>query len=163
MAGSPGKNEPDFNIVRLALYPIHEPNNPDCRGLVARCRAKLTATGCCSLPGFLTPDGLAEMTALSERAARDAHISRIRTNVYFTKDDETLPPDHPKRRFMDRTSAFVPADCIPAGSVQRRIYDWSAFMPFLATCLGERSTGVTLATIRVSSLATVLARTIHEA
>ena len=137
MARLPGNNELDFNIVRLDLYPIHEPHGQACRDLVARCRAELTATGCCSLPGFLTPDGLTEMTALSERAARDAYISRIRTNVYFTKDDETLPPDHPQRRFMDRTSAFVPADCIPAGSVQRRIYDWPPFMPFLAACLGE--------------------------
>ncbi len=137
MAKSSGKNEPYFNIVRLDLYPIHEPDGVACRDLVARCRAELTVTGCCSLPDFLTPDGLTEMSALSERAAGAAHVSRIRTNVYFTKDDEALPPDHPKCRFMDRTSAFVPADSIPAGSVQRRIYDWPPFMPFVAACLGE--------------------------
>lgn len=127
----------DFNGVRLDLYPIHELKNTTCRRLVARCRTALDAVGCCSLPGFLTPAALEAMTALSREVAAEAYISKIRTNVYFGTDDPALPANHPRRMFMDRSSAFVPADAIRAGSVQRRLYDWPPFLPFIAACLGE--------------------------
>jgi hypothetical protein len=137
MAEFDDRDSRDFNLIRLDLYPLDDLESQAGQALVARCRDEIEATGCCSLPDFLTAEALAEMTALSQEAAASAYVAKIRTNVYFTRDDESLPEDHPKRLFMERGSAFVPADCIPAGSVQRRLYDWPPFLPFVAACLGE--------------------------
>lgn len=125
------------DLVRLARYPIDAPDSAACQALVARCRAQLEDSGCAVLSGFLSERGLAAMGAESATVAAAAHYSRQRANVYFSADDESLPGDHPRRLFMDRTSAFVPADAFPAASVIRRLYDWPALMPFLQACLGE--------------------------
>ncbi len=127
----------EISIVRPDLYPIDQPGTAAYQELVDRCRTELDSIGCCSLPDFLTAEAREAMTAVSREVASAAYISKCRTNVYFTPDDQSLPAEHPKRIFMDRTSAFVPADQIAAGSVQRQLYDWPPFMPFLADCLGE--------------------------
>ena len=138
MAQSVNRSLGAADLVERDTYPIDRPGSASYRTLVARCRRDLDSNGCCSLPGFLTDEALAAMTAVSREVAAAAYVSRCRTNVYFTADDETLPAEHPKRIFMDRTSAFVPGDRIAAGSVQRQLYDWPPFMPFLADCLGEK-------------------------
>ncbi len=128
----------ESNIVRLDLYPLDQLDEAAAQALVASCRAQIESQGYCILPDFVTPEALEEMAALSRAAARSAYVSKIKTNVYFSADDESLPAEHPKRIFMDRTSSFVPADRIPAGSVLRRLYDWPAFAAFVAACLGEQ-------------------------
>ena len=123
--------------VRIDSYPIDRPGSPEYEALVARCRAALEASGCCSLPDFVTPAALEGMTRECAAVAPSAHYSRTRTNVYFGSDEPSLPESHPKRRFFDRNSAFVPADCLPEVSALREIYDWPPFRPFIRDCLGE--------------------------
>ena len=117
----------EFNIVRRDLYPIDQLDGAAEQALVTSRRALIETQGYCILPDFVTPEALEEMAALSRQVARAAYVSKIKTNIYFGTDDETLPAEHPKRIFMDRTSSFVPADRIPAGSVLRRLYDWPPF------------------------------------
>lgn len=126
-----------LEIVRRDLYPIDRLGNPEGRALVASCRAQIEAEGYCILPDFVTAQALARMTELSRAVAPSAYASKITTNVYFSADDKSLPKDHPKRIFMERSSAFVPADCIPADSVLRRLYDWPPFTEFVAACMDE--------------------------
>ncbi len=126
-----------MDIVRLDLYPVDRLERAEGRDLVASCRAEIEAKGYCILPDFVTTEALAQMTEVSRAVAPSAYASKIKTNVYFSADDESLPKDHPKRIFMERSSAFVPADCIPADTVLRRLYDWPPFIRFVAACLDE--------------------------
>lgn len=124
-------------LVDLERYPIDATGSADYEALVTRCRHQLEDVGCAVLPGFLTDGGLRSLRDESAAVAASAYYSRQNTNVYFSADDESLPRDHPKRLFFDRTSAFVPADAFPASSAIRRIYDWPAVMPFFQDCLEE--------------------------
>lgn len=125
------------DLVDLGRYPIDAPGSACCEALAIRCRDQLNDVGCAVLPGFLTEAGLGWLRDESAAVAASAYYSRQHTNVYFSADDASLPEDHPKRLFFDRTSAFVPADAFPASSAIRRIYDWPALMPFFRDCLGE--------------------------
>ena len=124
-------------LIRLDRYPIDAPGSEGYEALVSRCRGQLEEVGCAVLPGFLSDEGLGAMGRESAAVAGAAYYSRQRTNVYFSADDESLPGDHPRRMFFERTSAFVPADAFPAASTIRRLYDWPALMPFFRDCLGE--------------------------
>jgi hypothetical protein len=136
MSAEPGRRQ-IADLVELDRYPIDAPGSEAYGALVARCRDQLKDVGCAVLPGFLTDVGLRSLRDESDAVAVSAYYSRQHTNVYFSADDESLPEDHPKRMFFDRTSAFVPADAFPGSSVIRRIYDWPALMPFFQGCLEE--------------------------
>ncbi len=136
MSAEPGHRQ-IADLVELDRYPIDAPGSETYGALVARCRDQLNDVGCAVLPGFLTDVGLRSLRDESSAVAASAYYSRQHTNVYFSADDESLPEDHPKRMFFDRTSAFVPADAFPGCSLVRCIYDWPALMPFFQDCLEE--------------------------
>ena len=89
------------------------------------------------LKGFVPADRIAALVAEADRVSPAAHRSYNRTNVYFTTDDPALPSGHPKRRFFDRSNAFVPADNFGTDSILRAIYQWPAFAPFIQAALQE--------------------------
>ncbi len=136
MSAEPGRRQ-IAALVDLDRYLIDAPGSEDYEALVAHCGEQLNDVGCAVLPGFLTDHGLRFLRDESAAVAASAYYSRQNANVYFSADDESLPEDHPKRLFFDRTSAFVPADAFPDSSVIRRIYDWPALMPFFQDCLEE--------------------------
>ena len=105
--------------------------------LLAKVRADLARDGCAVLKGFLTADGVAALTAEAEGVSDQGHRSFNRTNAYFTKDDPSLPEDHPKRQFFDRSNAFIPADNFRADGPLRQIHDFEGFDGFIQACLQE--------------------------
>lgn len=137
MAGRAPAGNGDFDIVRLDAYPLDDLDGKSGEKLVRACREAIEAQGYCILPDFVTAEALAAMAEESRAVAPSAYISQIRTNVYFGRDDESLPPSHPKRHFMSRSSAFVPADNIGSENTLRRLYDWPPFARFVAGCLDE--------------------------
>jgi len=129
---------PDAAVyIDLHRYPIDRPDSPDFAAVVARARQGLRGEGCAVLPGFVRRDVLAELVAEADRVAPAAYRSFNRTNAYFSKDDERLPPGHPVRRFYDRSNAFVPADNFGAESILRAIFEWPPFAPFIQVSLEE--------------------------
>lgn len=108
------------DYVDTRSYPIDRTDTRRGRELLARVRASLADDGCAVLPGFVRADRMTWLVAEAERVAPHAHRSFSRTNVYFTKDDPALPPEHPVRRFHDRSNAFVPADHFGADSIDRK-------------------------------------------
>ena len=124
--------------IDLACYPIDRPGGADYAALLADVRAGLEADGCAVLKGFVSAAGIADLVAEADRVSPAAHRSYNRTNAYFTADDPALPPSHPKRRFYDRSNAFVPADNIGPESILRAIYQWPAFAPFVQAALQEQ-------------------------
>ncbi len=125
------------DLVRLDRYPVHAPGSEGYATLVTDRRRQIDDIGCCTLPGFLTGDGLRALREDSVQVAPFAYHSKQWTNVYFGVDDESLPEGHPIRRFFDRTSAFVPADQFSETSAIRALYEWPGLMPFIRDCLGE--------------------------
>ena len=68
-----------------------------------------------------------------------AHQCFNRTDPCFTADDPLLDAVDRRRRFCDRSNAFIPADTfIPTGPL-RVIQDFSAFDPFIQTCLQQKN------------------------
>jgi hypothetical protein len=125
------------DFIDLARYPLDLPRSETYLGLIRWVRSSLELDGCAVLDGFVPFGRLPDLVAEADAAAPNGHRSRNRTNVYFTRDDESLPPDHPKRRFFDRSNAFIPADNFGSGSILRALYDWPHFTPFIQAALGE--------------------------
>lgn len=126
------------NLINLERYPIHE-MGPARDAVIANVRADLAKDGCAILKNFLTPEAIEEVTAEADQVHHLAHRSFGRTNPYFTKDDESLPENDPRRRFYDRSNAFIPADNFMADGPLRTIHDFPAFDPFVKDCLEEEN------------------------
>jgi len=124
------------DLIDLERYPIDRPNS-DLAARIADAQQALGESGCAVLPGFLTPAGIAALTQEAEANAHHAHKTFNRTNAYFTDDDPTLPADHPKRQFFDRSNAFVPADHFEPAGALRSVFDAPGFDPFIKDCLQE--------------------------
>ena len=124
------------NLINLARYPIHQ-HGPDRNAVLAQVRADLAKDGCAVLKGFLTGVGIDALTQEADRVAPHAHRSFNRTNPYFTQDDPSLPEDDPRRRFYDRSNAFIPADNFAKDGPLRLVHDFEGFDAFIRDCLQE--------------------------
>lgn len=126
------------NLVNLARYPIDDAG-PELDKQIAATRQDLAQDGCAVLSGFLTDTGVAALVQEAEENAAYAHRTFSRTNAYFTEDDPDLPDTHPKRRFYDRSNAFVPADNFAPGGALRTVFDAPGFDDFVRDCLEEEA------------------------
>ena len=124
------------DLIDLQRYPISTPG-PARDAVLAEVRAGLAARGCAVLKGFLTPAGVSAAVAEADSVADKSHSSYSRTNAYFTADDPGLPESDPRRRFFDRSNAFIPADNFAPGGALRTIHDCDGFDDFIRDCLEE--------------------------
>lgn len=124
------------DIVDTDRYPIHTPDSHRLKEIIEACRRQLAIDGCSLLPGFIRPEALESAREDGRRLAPDAYFSESLVNAYFTKDDPSLPEDHPRRFFMERTSGFVTRDQIPASSVIHRLYVSRAMKNLVEQALG---------------------------
>ena len=124
------------NLVNIEAYPIHI-NGEKRDAVLKTVRDNLAHDGCAVLKNFLTPEGIEALTQEADAVAVNAHRSYNRTNVYFTADDETLPTNDPRRRFYDRSNAFIPADNFKSDGALRTIHDFDGFDRFIQDCFQE--------------------------
>jgi hypothetical protein len=124
------------NLVNIEAYPIHI-NGEKRDAVLKTVRDNLAHDGCAVLKNFLTPEGIEALTQEADAVAGNAHRSYNRTNVYFTADDETLPTNDPRRRFYDRSNAFIPADNFKSDGALRTIHDFDGFDRFIQDCFQE--------------------------
>lgn len=123
-------------LIDYERYPIDQDGQPR-DALLARVRSDLARDGCAVVKRFLTPKGVAALVSEADSVASKGHRSFNRTNVYFSKDDPSLPADDPRRRFFDRSNAFVPADNLSKSGPLRTIHDSQGFDRFIQDCLQE--------------------------
>ncbi|MDX1513545.1 MAG: hypothetical protein R3174_07350 [Gammaproteobacteria bacterium] len=125
-------------LVDAGRYAIDAPGHPARQEAVRRCRRDLEDLGCAVLPGFLSRFGLDLLReeALARRPCA-YYSSAGKTNVYFSDDDPSLSPDHPRRMFTERTNAFITSDHYGDETSSRRLYRWPALTRFIADCLDK--------------------------
>lgn len=124
------------DLINYDSYPIAT-RGPVRDAVLSRVREALEARGCAVIKGFLTPAGIAAAVAESERVADKGHRSYSRTNPYFTTEDFRLSKTDPRRRFFERSNAFIPADNFHSGGALRTIFDSEGFDTFIRECLQE--------------------------
>lgn len=124
-------------FIDTKRYPINRPGTEEFADLINTIQSSLDKDGCSVLKGFVRNEALPVLALEADRAAPYAHDSRNRTNPYFSQDDESLELSHPRRRFYDRSNAFIPADNFGSDSALRAIYEWPAFFEFMRTALDE--------------------------
>ena len=123
------------DFIDLDAFPL-DGRDPAGYGEVLKdAQAQLDDDGCCILRGFVRAGMIPVLAAEGDRVARHAHRSFNRTNPYFSEDDPDLPPNDPRRRFYDRSNAFVPADHFGSESGLRAIYEYAPFQQFIRTAL----------------------------
>ena len=123
-------------LIDVTRYPIDNPNDLVRAELVESCRRQLAETGCARLPAFINPEALFAMTG--EVDGRLSLVDRTTDwqNPYLSDDDETLPPDHPVRRFNHRKNAFLCRDRFAAGDWVDRLFLRMELLEFVRDCLG---------------------------
>lgn len=125
-----------MRYIDLERYPIDQ-NGAERDAVLAAVRGDLARDGCAILKGFLTPEGVSAIAREADATHHHAHRSFNKTNPYFTQDDPDLAEDDPRRRFYDRSNAFVAADHFRPDGPLRQVHDFPAFDPFIKDCLEE--------------------------
>ncbi len=123
-------------MVDLVRYPIHELDNPITKKLIADCRKELDRVGCALIPNFMLNESLQRMHTEAMRLMPETFWSQQRHNPYMTKDDTSLPEDHPQRFFQDRSSGFINSDLLEEHSDLNAIYANEAMTRFVGECVG---------------------------
>ena len=125
------------SFIDLERYPIHSIDSTGYRQILEQVQGKLDQDGCAVLKGFIKTEAIEKLVAEADEASIGAHRSFNRTNAYFSQDDSSLPESHPKRRFYDRSNAFIPADNFGSTSNLRMIYEWQPLSDFIKIALRE--------------------------
>lgn len=125
------------DYIDLERYPINDVGSVNHVKMISDIRSALSHDGCAVLKGFVKSEMIPSLVEEADHVAPFAHNSKNRTNPYFTQDDKALDYDHPRRRFYDRSNAFIPADNFGAKSGLRAIYEWPAFFEFVREALDE--------------------------
>lgn len=124
------------DIIDLDRYPLDRPDSPEWQALVDAAQAELAATGMFNLPGFLRAEASVEVTAaLAPKFATEAHVHARRHNIYFRKDIQGLPADHPALAEVESRNRTLCADQI--GGALNRLYHWPEFARFLAATMDK--------------------------
>lgn len=135
-AVAPNQTPTLADIVDLERYPIDQLDHPKTQQLIAQCREELNAVGCCKIPNMIRAESIARMKAEVDRKQEEIYWSEDSHNPYMTKEDRSLPEDHPKRFFEKRSSGFVNSDILEDHSDLNVIYDHDAILSFVSECLG---------------------------
>jgi hypothetical protein len=125
-------------LVDVARYPILDPGVPQFGELAGRCRSQLDETGCCILPGFLTPEAVVLAVDEAGDLVPVGHHSQVATGTaYLEIPDPSWPECHARVLTGPTALSAVAYDLFPSESIIRRLYEWDTLMEFLAAALGK--------------------------
>jgi len=125
------------NVVNLNKYPIGDLDSPKIKRIIENCRTELERDSCSVIPNFILPNSLDVMRKELEQQLDEVYMSRESVNAYlYSKDDPTLPKDHPKRIFMKRFNGYLNSDCFLENSEIKFLYKSEELLKFISACLG---------------------------
>src|SRR5215472_16498307 len=123
------------SILDLARYPLHRPQSPIYRKLVARARRGLSLRGACVFEGFMRTDAVDDTLAEVDPLQASAFVCSQPHNVYLVDPDPAYPAAHARNRLVRSEKAIIADDELPAASPLRAIYEWDRFRTFLCHAL----------------------------
>ena len=122
--------------IDLARFPVDNIDSVKGRNFLARCQAELADTGACNLEGFILSDAAKAMATEALALIPWAYEKNTRRNAYFTKDDPSLPPDHPMRAFFCLRMSQLANDAIPKTATIQQLYEWDPLTDYIRLVLG---------------------------
>ena len=125
-------------LIDVARYPIDNPENLVRANLVKSCRRQLAKTGCARLQAFINPEALVAMSGEVDERLSLVDKTTDWQNPYLSDDDETLPSDHPVRRFQHRKNSFLCRDRFSAVDWVDRLFLRTELLEFIRDCLDMR-------------------------
>ena len=126
------------DILDLDRFPIDQPDIPEYAALVAQCQAALAQDGMYNLASFLRPEhAQSAADALKPEIASNRFTHSRQHNIYFKKELEYLPADHPALTEFQTTNHTLCADQLVENTVTK-IYQWQPLVAFLALTMGKK-------------------------
>jgi hypothetical protein len=120
-------------------YPLDRLDTPDGLAFLEACRRELAEEQALALPGFVTPQALAEMLAEAQLAKPSGHRMDGRYTAYSddmsAADDPALAEDDPRRLRLPASHRFVAGDRISEDSPLRRVYQDARLIALLVAAL----------------------------
>ena len=124
-------------IVDLERYPIQDLNSPKIKETIKKCKNDLDKFSCATIPNFILFESLEVMNAELKKHINEVYMSKESINAYlYSKDDSSLPIDHPKRIFMDRDNGYLNSDLFEKDSEMKFLYVQKELLKFVSACLG---------------------------
>ena len=124
-------------IVDLERYPIQDLSSPKIKETIKKCKSDLDKFSCATIPNFILYKSLEIMNTELEKKINEVYMSKESINAYlYSKDDSSLPKDHPKRIFMDRDNGYLNSDLFEKDSEMKFLYEQEELLKFVSACLG---------------------------
>ena len=124
-------------IVDLEKYPIQDLNSPSIKSLIKRCKDDLDQFSCSTISNFILPRSLKVMNEELEKKIDEVYMSNKSINPYlYSKDDPSLPKNHPKRIFMSRDNGYLNSNLFEKNSEMKFLYKQEELLKFVSACLG---------------------------
>ena len=124
-------------IVNLDEYPIQDLNSAKLKNVIQKCKQDLDQFSCSTIPNFILPKSLEIMNLELENLVDKVFMSNKSINPYLnSKDDPSLPKNHPKRMFMERDNGYLNSDLFEKNSEMKFLYEQEELLKFVSACLG---------------------------
>ena len=124
-------------IVDLEKYPIQNLRSQKIKELISKCKNDLDQFSCSTIPNFILPQSLKVMNEEVKNKIDKVYMSNKNINSYlYSKDDASLPKNHPKRIFMERDNGYLNSDLFEKNSEMKFLYEQEELLKFISACLG---------------------------
>ena len=124
-------------IVDLEKYPIQNLRSQKIKELITKCKNDLDQFSCSTIPNFILPQSLEVMNEELKNKIDKVYMSNKNINSYlYSKDDPSLPKNHPKRIFMERDNGYLNSDLFEKNSEMKFLYEQEELLKFISACLG---------------------------
>ena len=124
-------------IVDLEKYPIQDLRSQKIKELISKCKDELDQFSCSTIPNFILPQSLEVMNEELKNKIDKVYMSNKSINPYlYSKDDLSLPKNHPKRIFMERDNGYLNSDLFEKNSEMKFLYEQEELLKFISACLG---------------------------
>ncbi len=124
-------------IVDLEKYPIQNLKLSKIKKIIKKCKKDLDHFSCSTISNFILPKSLKIMNTELEKQINEVYMSKENINAYlYSKDDSSLPKNHPKRIFMNRDNGYLNSDLFEKDSEMKFLYKQKKLLKFVSSCLG---------------------------
>jgi hypothetical protein len=125
------------DIVDLAKFPLHLPQNAITQSLVAECRSRFDSEGVYLLRGLLRPAAVRQMIEEANSVSHLAYYCENDHNLFLDDGDPDYPETHIRNRRFETEIGSIASDYLSDGGLLKTLYQWDALTDFIATALGK--------------------------